>query len=432
MANAQSELKIRQFVPKEQATAVGEAPPTKRARPPVPDEQRKRIRQACGTCRQRKEKCYGGVPCQRCVRDKTVCSLVADGASSPDYVRQEPLTKVERTALLERVLKNILGITALPDSDLRAMDEALPRSNPNGAKSADKERPEADDNTESSLLTFSRQLQQKLGDSKNQEDEVGAEPMHPAHSNPGSGDHLVSFARAAMPSRSAAEALIEVCVSYGPVNSFYVSLQWIQRALESCYDSDSCLTNDDLPDIVTLSMIIAHGSQFLKIAPHMPALTSERLGCSMEDLRNGLFERASSLISELVKRPTFESVRACLLIATFLFPIDLPRMAYTYLGLALHMAIRIGMHKRAFYAGTCHSSIPMREEQIRVWWTLYTFYQRARIFHGHPRTLTHSDVDVDRPRPTPELEPSDGVSNFRNSIVLIDVTLIAEDIASEM
>lgn len=74
-------------------------PAVKRARQRVPDDQRKRVRHAyvvwffyvmdvsylthvyantslncsCDSCRGRKEKCYGGTPCDRCVKSNIQC-----------------------------------------------------------------------------------------------------------------------------------------------------------------------------------------------------------------------------------------------------------------------------------------------------------------------------------------------------------------------
>lgn len=175
-------------------------------------------------------------------------------------------------------------------------------------------------------------------------------------------------------------------------------------------------------------MIIALGTQFTHMVPSGQISFQEQLGCTVAELGQRLYDCSSRNLADLIKRPTFESVRACLVMSVYLFPVDLPSLAYSYLGLAIHMAVRIGLHKR------CHGRFSklIREVQTRVWWTLYTLYQRARIFHGHPRTLSYADIEVPRPRPMQLLEPSNGVSNFRNQVALIEITIILEDVAAEM
>lgn len=202
----------------------------------------------------------------------------------------------------------------------------------------------------------------------------------------------------------------------------------IQERLDICYSTTLELSDNDLASVTTLSMIIALGTQFANMVPLNQYLSQEDQGYTLVELGQKLYDCSARNLAGLIKQPTFESVRACLVMSVYLFPVDLPSLAYSYLGLTIHMAVRIGLHKR--YHG--HPSKATREVQTRVWWTLYTLYQRARIFHGHPKTLSHTDVEVERPRPMPLLEPSNGVSNFRNQVALIDITIILEDVAAEM
>lgn len=418
-------LKIKQFIPKTTPAFSGLSASTKRCRPRIPENQRKRARQACESCRQGKEKCYGGIPCQKCARENTVCTLAASKKNAtPDPVEHVRLTKTERAVYLEKALKNVLGVTALHDDELRVMAEAMPGSKSQVDSDLDaKDREKLEYAGEASLLTFSRQLQKKLGDT------VQSSSKRPSPPSDVPTDCLIRSALSCFPSRPIAEYLIQVFFTYVQCNNFYVQGEWINESLNACFADPPTLRDDDIPRIATLSMIIALGTQFSSMTSSMPSLAQDNTGFSFEVLGNTLYRLVTSMLAELIKRPVFESVRACLLIAVYLFPIDLPGLAFSYLGLALHMAIRIGLHRKGHNVPLSHN---MREVHTRVWWTLYTFYQRARIFHGHPKMLSHVDIDVGRPRLVRQLEPANGISNFRNQVALIDITIILEDVASEM
>ena len=222
------------------------------------------------------------------------------------------------------------------------------------------------------------------------------------------GDRFFTSIQAILPPREVANHLVRVCFDYVQCNSFYAEEAWVYKQLDTCYGDTLPLSERDIPTIATILMIMALGTQF----------TSD---LSLDHLGSIMYERTTSILPVLIKLSNFESIRACLLLATYLFPVDLSGLAYTYLGLAIHMATRNNMHT------ACHGEV-----EVRVWWTLYTFYQRARIFHGRAATLSNTDVSVRRPRFLPDLEPTNGVSNFSNQVILIEITVILEKIATEM
>jgi hypothetical protein len=425
MPNASEGLKIKHFVPKTTPASSTLNASTKRRRPRIPDDQRKRARQACESCRQGKEKCHGGIPCQKCARENTVCTLAASKRNAtPEPVEHIRLTKAERAVYLEKVLNNVLGVPVLHDNELRIMAEAVPGSNAiTNSEMVSDEREKLEYAGEASLLTFSRQLQQKLGNA------VQPPSKHSSSATNVSTDSLIRSALSCFPLRHIAEHLVQVFFTYVQCNNFYVQDEWIKESLDTCFVNPSTLRDDDIPRIATMAMIIALGTQFSNMTPSTPGSVQDGMDITFECLGNTLYHLVTGMLAELIKRPAFESVRACLLIAVYLFPIDLPGLAFSYLGLTLHMAIRIGLHRKVHDVSLSQN---MREVHTRVWWTLYTFYQRARIFHGHPKMLSHLDVDVGRPRLVRQLEPSNGISNFRNQVALIDITIILEDVASEM
>ncbi|KAJ4348510.1 uncharacterized protein N0V89_009887 [Didymosphaeria variabile] len=320
-----------------------------------------------------------------------------------DASSSERMTKGERSERLEKVIKHILETSSLDNEELRIMSDSIPESTDFGNISHSTA-------TENSLSTFSRQLEKKLGDAGADILETGnsehecAKPYHGVYS-----DSEISVAvLGTLPSKAVAICLAEVCFARVQCNSFYADENWAKRQIDHIYLTSATLSERNIPMLATIMMIMALGTQFSADTSH-------------ESLGPLLYERTISMLPELIRRSDFESVRACLLIATFLFPIDHSGAAYTYLGLALHMAIRNKMHKHA------HDEV-----QVRVWWTLYTFYQRARIIHGYPKTLSYGEVEVRRPRLDPVLEPRNGPSNFLNQVTLIEITITLEKIAYEL
>ncbi|KAF1845053.1 uncharacterized protein K460DRAFT_405331 [Cucurbitaria berberidis CBS 394.84] len=404
MVDRARSLTFKPFVPKSAGQATSES---KRTRPHVPESQRKRVRQACQNCRQKKDKCDGNVPCWRCSREGVVCELgVAPGAL---------MSKAERTERLEKVVRHVLGVTSLDDEELRAMSDSIGRSEaPNPG--------ERQLGAQSSLLNFSQQLERKLVDAQkshqqmeddneddvqNEDDAIATFCRSPSPvATPG--DRFFTSVQAILPPRDVASHLVRVCFDYVQCNSFYAQETWVYKQLDALYGDASTLSERDIPTVATVLMIMALGTQF----------TSD---LSLDHQGIVLYERTTSILPVLIKRSNFESVRACLLLATYLFPVDLSGLAYTYLGLAIHMATRNNMHIN------CHGEV-----ELRVWWTLYTFYQRARIFHGRPATLSIAEVGVHRPRFLPELEPTSNVSNFSNQLILIEITVVLEKIADEI
>jgi hypothetical protein len=400
-------LVFKEFVPKSETHPRSEK---KRTRPKVPDSQRKRVRRACETCRHKREKCDGNVPCQRCFREKSLCTT---GSASSN----KRMSSTERLDCLQLVVQHALGLSSLDDQELRAVSESIRSTK---AKAGDNSKV----HTENSLSTFARQLEQKLNDTDPDEEDYEDSNEDPGNLTPA--DPIAEFCRSpspvatpakrfldftsspAIPSKTTSKVLVRTCFEKVQCNSFYAQECWVQDHLSLLYASSASLTERDVPIVATLFMIIALGAQFSSDP------TLEHYGLV-------LYEQVTTVIPDLIRRSDFESIRACLLLATYLFPVDHSGNAYTYLGLALHIAMRNGMHRRC-----------SNEVEVRVWWTLYTFYQRARIFHGHPKTLSHADVTVRRPQFVASLESAHAVSNFDNQVMLIEITLTLEEIADEM
>jgi hypothetical protein len=199
--------------------------------------------------------------------------------------------QVERLERLQLVVRHTLGISSLSDEELRAISDSISCRN---AATGD----ETSLQFESSLSTFSRQLEQKLGDAQHdidnvQEPHVVAEyesaddvvaefcrsPSPPTDST----QSFLHLARAMLPSREIAEHLARTCFDKVQCNSFYAQERWTFDQIGRLYEIPSTLRGPDIPLVATLLMIMALGSQF------SPDRANEPLG-------HHLYEHTTSVI----------------------------------------------------------------------------------------------------------------------------------------
>jgi hypothetical protein len=136
------------------------------------------------------------------------------------------LSKTERATYLEKVLKNVLGVSTLHDNDLVAMAEAILKPEDTSKLKTgltEREKKRSDYGGESSLLTFSQQLQHELGET--QSGEVPESTSVPSKSPRQDimGAELIQSVLSCLPPRQVAEALVSVFFKYTQCNNFYVT-----------------------------------------------------------------------------------------------------------------------------------------------------------------------------------------------------------------
>ncbi|KAF2214700.1 hypothetical protein CERZMDRAFT_37083 [Cercospora zeae-maydis SCOH1-5] len=108
-----------------------------------------------------------------------------------------------------------------------------------------------------------------------------------------------------------------------------------------------------------------------------------------------LFEAARSNISiASLESGNLTLVQTLTLMSNYLQKKDLPNSGYNYLGLALHMAISLGLHKE--FSNWRIAPLAM-EVRRRTWWTLYIFFSGAMITFGRPVTWPSHGVEVALP-----------------------------------
>lgn len=233
---------------------------------------------------------------------------------------------------MQSIIEHTLGVTSLNDLELRKLADSIHKRQLTSSG-------EHDIHVEASLATFSRQLEQKLGKAEQDDETVNGTDVTSSASS--AVDAIAEFCRspspvaepknrffdsilASMPPRVVAELLVSICFEKVQCNSFYAEEKWVLSRLDMLYGEGPSLSERDTPVIASLLMILALGSQF-------------SMDPAFESLGHALYEKVTSVILAMADQCDFESVRACLLLSTYLFPIDHSGKAYTYLGLTLHI-----------------------------------------------------------------------------------------------
>lgn len=107
------------------------------------------------------------------------------------------------------------------------------------------------------------------------------------------------------------------------------------------------------------------------------------------------FDRAKQNLSiEDWETGNLTLVQSLSLMSSYLQLRDRPNSGYNYLGMAVRMAMGLGIHKNIEDA-----SIPLFDQEIRrrVWWCLYVFDCGQTITYGRPLGISDSGVDAKLP-----------------------------------
>lgn len=173
-----------------------------------------------------------------------------------------------------------------------------------------------------------------------------------------------------------ADFLVQIFFKYAQTNNFYVEEDWLLEKLGICYNDPESLSSDDAGAVCSILMVLAVGTQFAHLESSTPvnslpsgSATNQDHHFSEDEVGLTFYQFASKLLPDLIATASVRSVQACLLIGTYLLPLDTSGLCYTYFGLALKLAVQNGMHRRYHGEGLSPRMIEVRN---RVFWTAYT------------------------------------------------------------
>ncbi|KAL3482293.1 fungal-specific transcription factor domain-containing protein [Aspergillus californicus] len=355
---------------------------------------RRRTSLACDTCRRQKEKCEGGPPCWRCQRLGRPCTVrghvLSSSRHTPVHDSQSDRSRVEG---LEHIVRHFLGDVSLDEENVARIAARLgstPQGEPNVDESFDVQfvdKSIAHYSGEFSHWNFSQKLRRKMS---SQIDRFQVkEYWRPTQLQ--SSTHLASQAMSHMPPRPITEFLISMFFKYAEGNVFYMEESWIQERIKRCYYPSTEYSLSDIPWVCSVFAVLAIGTQ----VAHMEDQSGveEPNLCSEDSVGLSLYHIACRLVPDVILVASHESVQAFLLLALYALPVSTGGLSYSYLGIAVKMAIQNGMHRK--YIGDCDPRII--ETRNRIFWSAYTLDKRISILHGRPASIAKCDISTDLP-----------------------------------
>lgn len=124
------------------------------------------------------------------------------------------------------------------------------------------------------------------------------------------------------------------------------------------------------------------------------ALGAWTLGDAQTDLDEVLYQKASSYGQDnsIFESASLTLVQALLLLSNFAQKRNKPNTGWNYLGLAVRMALSLGLHRELPQWGI---SLLQREMRRRVWWGLFIFDSGASTTFGRAILLPQREmIDV--------------------------------------
>ncbi len=189
---------------------------------------------------------------------------------------------------------------------------------------------------------------------------------------PRSDNTAIMTAEAAFPPPEVAEFLLQIFFEQAQTNYYYLDEEALRQKLEHHFLYPKALANSDSAWVCTALMVFATATQFAHLSSKggsQASSDSHSEDRAPEDnVAVGFYNAANSLLPNIISSVSIESVQACLLLAMYTLPLDPAGISFTYIGLAIKMAIRQGMHKN--YP---EGAEPRADEvRRRVWWTTYS------------------------------------------------------------
>ena len=180
-------------------------------------------------------------------------------------------------------------------------------------------------------------------------------------------------ASGSFPPSKVATFLVEVFFDYAQTKYAYVDEQSLRQKLDNFFSQQEALSSRDAAWVCTILMVFAVGTQFAHLSSRdNVSRASSRVPDGTpspdDDAALTFYNAAVPLIPDVISLASIESVQAFLLLGVYTLPVDAPGLSFTYLGIAIKMAVQNGMHRK-YSCGLDRRTVELRN---RIWWTTYT------------------------------------------------------------
>ncbi|KAJ5797323.1 uncharacterized protein N7503_006619 [Penicillium pulvis] len=127
------------------------------------------------------------------------------------------------------------------------------------------------------------------------------------------------------------------------------------------------------------------------------------------------FKKSLNFLPDIHEDPSILHVEVLCYIAYYLQNLNRRDAAFLYIGLALRMAISLGLHQEVPHEDISEAD---RNRRRRAWWSVYSLDRLLSVKSGNPITIHDEDIDTTWPTP-------DGTSDPWPSIVLTHYTQLS-------
>lgn len=235
---------------------------------------------------------------------------------------------------------------------------------------------------------------------------------------------------AALPPRDVVDFLVTTFFRSAQANQFYIHPEIFYRKLNALYNGTDEFDMQKASEskrssefICLMFMVFAIGSQFAEVETpdedptgnnHLdqsPIFGPADAGSSTLDFSRlvipkpsqspgwRFYEISRRLLPDVVVSSSMTSVQVCVLQGIFLPSTESRDAGYNLLGLALRMAVNMGMH-RSSGADALHP--PVRELRNRLWWSVYVAERIFSVEMGRPLAINDAEIDAPFPVEMPE------------------------------
>ncbi|KAK5130845.1 hypothetical protein LTR08_001617 [Meristemomyces frigidus] len=200
-----------------------------------------------------------------------------------------------------------------------------------------------------------------------------------------------------LPPKDIAVFLTRTYFSHAQTNTLFVEESWVVDRVHRLYTAQPSIGEEDAPWICTALLVLAVGTQFAHLESGPLAFESLSLDDdyrerAVEAVGVSLYQKATRLMPDVLTIASVESVRAFLLLAHYALPLDAQGLAYSYLGIAMKVAIQNGMHRQCNNLDFDPSALSLR---LDLWKTVFSLERRISILHGRPASISCMEVDAE-------------------------------------
>ncbi|CAI7597913.1 unnamed protein product [Penicillium glandicola] len=281
-----------------------------------------------------------------------------------------------------------------------------------------------------SYWTFFNSVRQVMTEdsSANQDDEEDCSDSINHPSTTGLALDWKTAVLSAMPPRDVVDFLVTTFFRSAQANYFYIHPDLFANKLDSFYsgknefDSQTPLNSQrSIEFISVLFMVFAIGSQFAEVKNAGTDDMNNESNETRSAFMNGtgpnydfsridipvpspspgwrFYEVSKRFLSDIICSTSMTSIQVCVLQGIFLPSTKNRDAGYNLLGVALRMAVNMGLH-RSFAGSVLHPRV--RELRNRLWWSVYVAERLFSIEMGRPLSINDAEINAPFPVEIPE------------------------------